>query len=100
MVERFHRPLKNALKARLSDSGWMTELPLVLLGLRSAWREDADCTPADLVFGASLRLPGQMFEPQQNSNGLQRTWLWPSQFMSGMMLFVAPYNGRMMVHSE
>ena len=54
MVEQFHRPLKNALKACLSDPGCMTELPLVLLGLRSAWREDADCTPADLVFGTAL----------------------------------------------
>ena len=44
----------------------MTELPLVLLGLRSAWREDADCTPAELVFGATLRLPGQMFEDTAN----------------------------------
>ena len=33
MVEHFHKPLKNPFKARLSDPGWMTELPLVLLGL-------------------------------------------------------------------
>ena len=67
MVQRFHHPLKNALKARLSGPCWMTELPLGLLGLRSAWREDADCTPADLVFGTTLRLPGQMIKAPLNT---------------------------------
>ena len=67
MVERFHRPMKAALKARLADSAWMTELPLVLLGLRSAWREDADCSPSEMVFGTNPRLPGQMFEKGDES---------------------------------
>ena len=62
MVECFCPPVKNALKARLSSTAGMTELPLVLLGLSSAWREDADCTPTVLVLGNGLRLPGQMFE--------------------------------------
>ena len=33
IVERFHRQLKAALKARLVGPAWMDELPLVLLGL-------------------------------------------------------------------
>lgn len=37
----------------------MEELPLVLLGLRSAWREDGDVSPAQIVYGTSLRIPGQ-----------------------------------------
>ena len=36
LVERMHRQLKAALKARLNDASWMDELPLVLLGMRSA----------------------------------------------------------------
>ena len=75
MVERFHRPLKNALKARLTGPAWMVELPLVLLGLRSAWKEDAECSPADLVFGTPLRLPGQMFEETADSNALTSQFL-------------------------
>ena len=54
-----HRQIKAALKARLVDASWMEELPLVLLGLRSAWREGPDTTPSELVYGESLRLPGQ-----------------------------------------
>jgi transposase InsO family protein len=61
MVERLHRQLKAAIKARTTGPNWMDELPFVLLGVRSAWREDPDCSPADLVYGSSLRLPGEFF---------------------------------------
>ena len=36
MVERFHRQLKNSLRARLAAADWYNHLPWVLLGLRSA----------------------------------------------------------------
>ena len=39
LVERMHRQLKAALKARLSDHDWIDKLPIVLLGLRSSWKE-------------------------------------------------------------
>ena len=60
MVERLHRQLKGALKARLTDGNWMKELPMVLLGIRTAWRVDPGCSPAELVYGSTLRLPGEM----------------------------------------
>lgn len=59
-MERFHRTLKAALRARLNSPAWMDELPVVLLGIRTAWREDADTTPAQMVYGTALRLPGEM----------------------------------------
>ena len=37
----------------------MTHLPMVLLGLRSDIREDGLMSPAELVFGSALRLPGE-----------------------------------------
>ena len=43
--------------------GWMENLPFVLLGLRSAVRDDAACSPADLLYGSPLRLPGPMLSP-------------------------------------
>ena len=43
---------------------WMANLPLVLLGLRAATREDAPISPAHLVYGAPLRLPGEFFDPE------------------------------------
>jgi transposase InsO family protein len=59
LVERFHRRLKDALRARCAASNWMDHLPWVLLGLRSAAREDDNTTPAKAVFGSELILPGQ-----------------------------------------
>ena len=60
IVERFQHHLKGALRARVSGPAWMDELPIVLPGIHSAWREDADATPAQLVYGTALRLPGEM----------------------------------------
>ena len=61
LVERFHRQLKAALKARTSGPNWFEELPLVLLGIRSAWRVNPGCSPAELLYGTTLRLPGEIF---------------------------------------
>ena len=47
-----------------SGSGnWLDHLPFVLLGMRTSVRQDSKCSPADLLFGAPLRLPGDMFVP-------------------------------------
>ncbi|MBA4719449.1 MAG: transposase family protein [Nitrosopumilus sp.] len=62
VVERLHRQLKAALKARLVGPAWMDELPLVLLGLRSAPKEHLGCAPSELVYGTTIRLPGEFFE--------------------------------------
>lgn len=51
MVERLHRQLKGALKSRATGPNWMDDLPIVLLGVRTAWREDPGCSPAELVYG-------------------------------------------------
>ena len=51
VVERFHRSLKASLRARLHDGNWIDELPWVLLGLRTATKEDLQTSPAEMVFG-------------------------------------------------
>lgn len=65
LIERAHRTLKAALMCRLqaSTTSWSLELPVVLLGLRTAFKEDLGASPANLVYGTSLRLPGEFFEP-------------------------------------
>ncbi|KAI5731471.1 hypothetical protein M8J77_010485 [Diaphorina citri] len=67
LVERMHRTLKASLMCRLdsSSSSWSLELPAVLLGLRAMYKEDLDASPANLVYGTSLRLPGEYFESPQ-----------------------------------
>jgi transposase InsO family protein len=57
-VERFHRRLKDALRARCAVTNWVNHLPWVLLGLCAAAREDDGSIPAQAVFGSPLILPG------------------------------------------
>eukprot|EP00731_Ephydatia_muelleri_P009752 Em0005g338a len=65
MVERFHRQLKTALKAQPQPDSWMDALPLVLLGIRTAVKEDLASTAAEMLYGTTLRLPGEFFTPSQ-----------------------------------
>ena len=58
LVERFHRHLKSALRARLTGPNWIQELPWVLLGIRTMPKEDLGCSSAEIVFGAPLTVPG------------------------------------------
>ncbi len=63
-VERFHRQLKDSLRAHCSETGssWSRSLPLVLLGLRNLVGEGAMASPASLVYGSPLTLPGDFFQ--------------------------------------
>ena len=67
MVERFHRQLKAAIRC-YQHARWTEVLPIVLLGVRSAWKEDLKTTSAELVYGGSLRLPGEFLSPSTNSD--------------------------------
>lgn len=60
MVERQHRQLKAAIRCHNTDN-WVDCLPLVLLGIRTAMKEDLKTTSAELVYGQQLSLPGEFF---------------------------------------
>ena len=59
-IERLHRHLKDTLTAKESASDWILKLPLVMLGIRSTYKQDLQCTSAELVYGTTLRLPGEL----------------------------------------
>nr|XP_033326118.1 uncharacterized protein LOC117220351 [Megalopta genalis] len=61
MVERFHRQLKAGIMCH-EDNKWTQRLPIVLLGIRSAPKEDLQASSTELVYGESVRLPGEFFE--------------------------------------
>ena len=58
LVERFHRSLKAALRARLNNADWMNQLPWVMLGLRTASKQDMGVSVAEMVYGSPLTVPG------------------------------------------
>ncbi|KMQ82556.1 pol polyprotein [Lasius niger] len=60
LIEEFHRPLKTVIKAHNTER-WTEVLSTILLGFRSVFKEDIQCTTAELVYGTTLRLPGEMF---------------------------------------
>lgn len=62
LVERFHRQLKASLKSHPNPTHWTDSLPLVLLGIRTALKDDLHCSTAELVYGTTLRLPGEFFD--------------------------------------
>jgi hypothetical protein len=76
MVERFHRQLKAAFRARNCGPDWLDHLPWILLGLRAAPKEDSGFSSAELVFGSRLALPGEL---QQQSPPVQAELLAPPQ---------------------
>lgn len=69
MVERLHRQLKGAIMCH-KNSRWTEILPTVMLGIRSAWKEDIESTAAEMVYGQNLRLPGEFLSSTANSRSL------------------------------
>lgn len=74
MVERFHRQLKAAIICH-QTTDWVSILPIVLLGIRAAYKEDVNATATELVYGETIRLPGEFFHPSEteDTNGLLHT---------------------------
>ena len=66
LIEMFHRQSKGALRAQPPSSPWMESLPLVLLGIRTAIKEDLRFSTAELVYGTTLRLPGEFITPSSS----------------------------------
>ena len=62
LIERFHHQLKAALKSQPDPTQWTEALPMVLLGIHTAVKEDSHCTAAEMVYGTTLRLPGEFFD--------------------------------------
>ncbi|XP_018371359.1 PREDICTED: uncharacterized protein LOC108766518 [Trachymyrmex cornetzi] len=43
------------------NHNWLEVLPTVLLGLRTCFKEDFKSSPAEMLYGSSLRIPGEFF---------------------------------------
>ncbi|KAG8178677.1 hypothetical protein JTE90_025598 [Oedothorax gibbosus] len=54
--------MKATLKA-YDTSEWAAALPTLLLGFRTAFKEDLRATSSELVYGQTIRLPGVFFDP-------------------------------------
>ncbi|KAH9580865.1 hypothetical protein MS3_00009364 [Schistosoma haematobium] len=66
LSKRFHCQLKSTPRAHENDN-WHETLPLVLLGIRTSLKADIQCSALELVYGTTLRLPGE-FTPRSRPN--------------------------------
>ncbi|GBM60006.1 Retrovirus-related Pol polyprotein from transposon 412 [Araneus ventricosus] len=91
IIERLHRHLKSAFKAH-NHIKWTEMLPIVLLGLRSALKEDINATCAQLVYGTTLRLPSDLVTSGSINQTINPTYVNPP--------LTPPYTGPHLVISR
>uniref|UniRef100_A0A5S6Q0E0 RNA-directed DNA polymerase n=1 Tax=Trichuris muris TaxID=70415 RepID=A0A5S6Q0E0_TRIMR len=68
LVERMHRQLKTAITCHKKDN-WLQALPLVLLGMRAAVKEDIGFSVAELLYGQTICLPGEFIATSKQPTG-------------------------------
>ncbi|KAL1488769.1 hypothetical protein ABEB36_014568 [Hypothenemus hampei] len=60
LIERWHRALKAALMCH-QGTPWIDLLPSVLIGLRTCYKDDIKSSAAEMLYGTTLRVPGEFF---------------------------------------
>lgn len=106
IVERWHRSLKTALKANISNgkTNWLDALPTVLLGLRAATRNDTGISAAQLTYGSTIRLPGDFFNntPMMSHNNMDYNFVDRLQrtISEYKTTESTPHNTKPFVHSD
>ena len=78
MVERIHRTLKVTLCARGGAAAWKDHLPLVLLGMWAAPREESGISVAEVVLQQQLVVPGQLPPPTERPAGMEELSVPPA----------------------
>ena len=89
LVERFHRRLKESIIALGTEepNDWFWRLPCSLLAIRTTLKPDLGASPADLVYGEGLAIPGTLL-PTQPPTEEQEAERRPN-FMNNLRLEVA-----------
>ena len=67
IVERLHRQMKAAIKCHKTEA-WAEILPIILLGIQRVIKKDLKASPAELVYGTTIRLPGKFFQASKNTS--------------------------------
>lgn len=75
LVERSHRSLKQALMTRLTGDDWVSQLPWVLLGLRTTPKEGLTHSAAEMTYGEAIAVPGEFFPSSGSAEELTGTEL-------------------------
>ena len=82
LAERYIKTIKTVLTAKLDSSHWTRHLPLIILSINNMYKADLKCSSAELVFGQTLRLPGDLC-----CNSPQLRISYPSDMVFAMQKF-------------
>ncbi|VDP44549.1 unnamed protein product [Schistosoma mattheei] len=72
LAKRCHRQLKSSVSAA-NVSQWTDAFPLVLLCVHKAVKADIGYTAAQLVYGTTLRIPGEFVDPSSSLMNMDLT---------------------------
>lgn len=72
LVERFHRRLKEAIKATstVTPNDWYNRLPLILLSLRTSLKENNQPSSSQILYGTNIRLPVDLLVKSEDQRHL------------------------------
>ena len=101
-------PLIIKFKARLPMSSWCTQVPIILLGIHAALKEDLITFAAEMVYSTSLCLPGDFFDKTPKiispSTFADKLWQYMVQLIfspvinHGKCTFHAPHHPQSATH--
>ncbi|XP_037577092.1 uncharacterized protein LOC119459361 [Dermacentor silvarum] len=77
------------------DSTWLEAIPAVILGLRATFKLDIHVTPAELVYGEPLRLPGEFLAALPSST----TTSVPTDFVARLRRTIAALHPSPAAHN-
>ena len=93
MVERLHRQIKTAIKCHATEA-WTEVLPVIMMGIRAAFKQDLHATPAEMVYGETIRLPGEFLqESKDTANDTYEFITKLKQTMTGLRPQLAKRHG-------
>lgn len=95
-IERFHRTLKNSIRAKCDHPSWYRSLPLILLGIRTTINKHG-YSPANMVYGSNLDLPINFFVPFQ-PDVRQPSTEFMNQLFHSIRDFPAPVRNHSAMH--
>ena len=78
MVERLHRQIKDALRARGAALHWSEHLPWVLMGIRAAPKDESGVSAAEVTLGQQLILPGLPHVPLLHVKAAEKPTVIPA----------------------
>ena len=98
IVERFHRTLKNSIRAHADNTfSWLSKLPHILLSIRTSINESTKYSAAQTMFGMEPNIPANLLlpyrsNPEMNASNYTAELLQAMRFVPSVKSRITPGN--------